>query len=54
VAKIAPAPVYRIPLLNGDVHDLDGLGTIADLLFADSDATRTGPGGHSEEAAGER
>jgi anion-transporting ArsA/GET3 family ATPase len=54
VAKVAPAPVYRIPLLNGDVHDLDGLGTIADLLFADSDATRTGPGGHSEEAAGER
>jgi anion-transporting ArsA/GET3 family ATPase len=54
VAKIAPAPVYRIPLLNGDVHDLDGLGTIADLLFADSGARTTGPGGHSEEAAGER
>ena len=54
VAKIAPAPVYRIPLLNGDVHDLDGLGTIADLLFADSDATTTGPGGHSEGGAGER
>ena len=33
VAKVAPAPVYRVPLLNSDVHDLDGLGTIADLLF---------------------
>jgi anion-transporting ArsA/GET3 family ATPase len=54
VAKVAPAPVYRIPLLNGDVHDLDGLGTIADLLFADSDTRTTGPGAHSEEAAGER
>ncbi len=34
VAKVAPAPVYRVPLLNGDVHDVVGLGTIADLLFA--------------------
>jgi anion-transporting ArsA/GET3 family ATPase len=34
VAKVAPAPVYRVPLLNGDVHDVGGLGTIADLLFA--------------------
>jgi len=33
VAKIAPAPVYRVPLLDGDVHDLGGLGTVADLLF---------------------
>jgi anion-transporting ArsA/GET3 family ATPase len=54
VAKIAPAPVYRIPLLNGDVHDLDGLGTIADLLFADSDVNAAGSGGHSGEATGER
>ena len=34
VAKVAPAPVYRVPLLNSDVHDLAGLATIADLLFA--------------------
>ncbi len=40
VAKVAPAPVYRVPLLNGDVHDLDGLGTIADLLFG---GAGTGP-----------
>ena len=33
VAQVAPAPVYRVPLLNSDVHDLDGLGTVADLLF---------------------
>jgi anion-transporting ArsA/GET3 family ATPase len=34
VSKVSPAPVYRVPLLNTDVHDLDGLGSIADLLFA--------------------
>jgi anion-transporting ArsA/GET3 family ATPase len=33
VAQVAPAPVYRIPLLNSDVHDLDGLTKVADLLF---------------------
>jgi len=37
VSHVAPAPVYRVPLLNTDVHDLDGLGTIADLLFAHGD-----------------
>jgi anion-transporting ArsA/GET3 family ATPase len=46
VAQVDPAPVYRVPLLNGDVHDLDGLGTIADLLFASGHpATRSGPVG---------
>ena len=33
VAEVAPAPVYRVPLLNSDVHDLVGLTTVADLLF---------------------
>jgi anion-transporting ArsA/GET3 family ATPase len=33
VSRVAPAPVYRVPLLNTDVHDLDGLGFVADLLF---------------------
>ena len=33
VARVAPAPVSRVPLLNTDVHDLDGLRLIADLLF---------------------
>ena len=37
VVKVAPAPVYRVPLLNTDVHDLDSLATIADLLFAAAD-----------------
>jgi len=46
VAQVDPAPVYRVPLLNGDVHDLDGLGTIADLLFASGHpAPTSGPGG---------
>jgi anion-transporting ArsA/GET3 family ATPase len=35
VADVAPAPVARVPLLNSDVHDLDGLATVADLLFVD-------------------
>ena len=26
VAKVSPAPVYRVPLMNSDVHDLEGLG----------------------------
>jgi anion-transporting ArsA/GET3 family ATPase len=33
VARVAPAPVSRVPLLNTDVHDLNGLRLIADLLF---------------------
>lgn len=33
VSTVAPAPVYRIPLLNSDVHDLEGLATVAGLLF---------------------
>jgi hypothetical protein len=42
---VRPAPVYRVPLLNGDVHDVDGLGTIADLLFASGHpAPASGPG----------
>ena len=30
VARVAPAPVGRVPLLGSDVHDLDGLGLVAD------------------------
>jgi anion-transporting ArsA/GET3 family ATPase len=45
VAQVAPAPVYRVPLLNSDVHDLGGLGTIADLLFtSDRSPTVSSPG----------
>ena len=38
VAEVAPAPVYRVPLLNGDVHDLAGLTMVADLLFGQDEA----------------
>ncbi len=32
-ARMAPAPVGRVPLLGSDVHDLDGLAMVADHLF---------------------
>jgi anion-transporting ArsA/GET3 family ATPase len=32
-ARMAPAPVGRVPLLDGDVHDLAGLVAVAGLLF---------------------
>ena len=32
-ARVAPAPVARVPFLAADVHDLDGLATIAGHLF---------------------
>jgi anion-transporting ArsA/GET3 family ATPase len=53
VARVAPAPVSRVPLLNTDVHDLDGLGLIADLLFrADGRASTPPPSaaGSSQQA----
>ncbi len=34
--ELPECPVSRVPLLAGDVHDLEGLGTLADLLFADA------------------
>jgi len=33
VARVAPAPVGRIPLFADDVHELDGLRRAADCLF---------------------
>ncbi|MHB1719317.1 MAG: ArsA family ATPase [Acidimicrobiales bacterium] len=33
-AQVAPAPVARVALLEGDVHDLDGLAQVADRIFA--------------------
>ena len=32
-AKVAPAPVVRVPFLATDVHDLDGLTTVGSHLF---------------------
>ncbi len=34
VDSVAPSPVGRVPLLGSDVHDLTGLGQVADALFA--------------------
>ncbi|HUP87285.1 MAG TPA: ArsA family ATPase [Acidimicrobiales bacterium] len=34
-ARIAPAPVARVPFLADDVHDLEGLAVIGGFLFAD-------------------
>ena len=31
--SVAPAPVVRVPFLDTDVHDLDGLAEIARHLF---------------------
>jgi anion-transporting ArsA/GET3 family ATPase len=31
--QVAPAPLIRVPFLQSDVHDLDGLGLIASHLF---------------------
>ena len=33
VAQVAPSPVARIPLLDVDVHDVDGLTQVADAVF---------------------
>jgi len=38
VQQVAPAPVVRVPLLEDDVHDLDGLEKVADALFGDTPA----------------
>jgi anion-transporting ArsA/GET3 family ATPase len=40
-AQVAPASVARVPLLQGDVHDLDGVQTVADHLFGLSDSGLT-------------
>ncbi|HVM01908.1 MAG TPA: ArsA-related P-loop ATPase [Acidimicrobiales bacterium] len=40
-AEVAPAPVVRVPMLDDDVHDLDGLRRLAAHLFSPApDPTR--------------
>jgi anion-transporting ArsA/GET3 family ATPase len=34
VARVAPAPVARVPFLVDDVHDLDGIAVVAGYVFA--------------------
>jgi anion-transporting ArsA/GET3 family ATPase len=36
-AQVAPASVARVPLIDSDVHDLEGVQTVADHLFGLSD-----------------
>ena len=31
--KVAPAPVFRVPFLAADVHDVDGLRRVGEHLF---------------------
>jgi anion-transporting ArsA/GET3 family ATPase len=38
-AQVAPTLVARVPLLEGDVHDLNGVQTVADHLFGLSDSS---------------
>jgi anion-transporting ArsA/GET3 family ATPase len=44
VAKVAPAPVYKVPLLETDVHDLSGLTAVCDLLFGRVGSPAAPPG----------
>ncbi|HEV3400625.1 MAG TPA: hypothetical protein VG078_02295, partial [Acidimicrobiales bacterium] len=37
VARLAPAPAVRVPVLPSDVHDLDGLAAVAAHLLGSSD-----------------
>ena len=41
-AASAPAPVSCVPLLSTDVHDVAGLGAVADALFTVGDPALTG------------
>jgi anion-transporting ArsA/GET3 family ATPase len=41
VTRVAPAPVGRVPLLRTDVHDLAGLGLVADNLFGPGPGSAT-------------
>jgi anion-transporting ArsA/GET3 family ATPase len=42
-AQVAPASVHRVPLLDRDVHDLDGIQTVADHLFGRRDSHIASP-----------
>lgn len=42
--QVAPSPVARVPLLDIDVSDLEGLGHIADCVFTPDASAPAGPG----------
>jgi anion-transporting ArsA/GET3 family ATPase len=37
VKRVTPAPVARVPLLESDVHDLDGLASVGRFVFPDDE-----------------
>jgi hypothetical protein len=42
VKRVDPAPTARVPLLQTDVHDLDGLATVGRYVFAEDDEGAAG------------
>src|SRR5579862_3430384 len=40
VTQVAPSPVARVPLLDVDVHDVEGLALVADHVFTGAPANR--------------
>jgi anion-transporting ArsA/GET3 family ATPase len=52
-AQIAPAPVVRVPLLDGDVHDLDGVQIVANHLFGRSGSSNRSPNLEVQALCGE-
>jgi hypothetical protein len=42
-ARLAPAPVARVPFLPTDVHDLDGLAVVADHIFRPAEVATEAP-----------
>ncbi len=53
VAMVDPAPVYRVPLLESDVHDLIGVGAVADRLFSTPACDERGSPGPGTPPPGE-
>ena len=53
-ARVAPAPVVRVPFLAADVHDIEGLDRISDHLFGrgEDPEGRDGARGGSAAAGG--
>jgi anion-transporting ArsA/GET3 family ATPase len=37
VGRVAPGPTARVPLLESDVHDLDGVAEVSRYVFADAE-----------------
>ncbi len=44
VTEVAPSPVVQVPLLDIDVHDVDGLGVVADCIFGTAGPVVAGDG----------